>query len=206
MTKKNEREELAKLEKELIFEQSDNEDFFKACGKPVHDVHVHITIPAKGVALKKLFEAEKLLRAAGVSFDTGCGCGGRDWEFDWSLKGAHVKLCKVLTKEEQICNMFYRILQNGYSGEEDFLPCGAFFESENNYLIVVYGKREIFEKTLQRKLKTNFKKFKIITVDNSKTPVTGNVIEAVEKEDETIGYRCNGIFVKVAYTQNSGGY
>jgi len=38
--------------------------------------------------LEHLFKAEDELRKAGVSFDTGCGCGARDWELDWSLKGA----------------------------------------------------------------------------------------------------------------------
>lgn len=39
---------------------------------------------------KHLFKAEDELLLAGVSFDTGSGCEGRDWEFDWSLKGAEV--------------------------------------------------------------------------------------------------------------------
>jgi|WetSurSiteA1Bulk_404760.scaffolds.fasta_scaffold00030_13 hypothetical protein len=37
--------------------------------------------------LHKLFQAEKLLNEIGISFDTGGGFGGRDWEWDWSLKG-----------------------------------------------------------------------------------------------------------------------
>ena len=42
--------------------------------------------------LEHLFKAEEELRKAGVSFDTGydMGAGARDWEFDWSLKGAEV--------------------------------------------------------------------------------------------------------------------
>lgn len=34
-----------------------------------------------------LHEAMVKLREAGVTFDTGMGCGGRDWEWDWSLRG-----------------------------------------------------------------------------------------------------------------------
>jgi hypothetical protein len=34
-----------------------------------------------------LFEIEKRLRNMGIGFDTGQGCGGRDWEWDWSLQG-----------------------------------------------------------------------------------------------------------------------
>ena len=39
-----------------------------------------------------LFKAEKELSKAGVSFDTGYDFKEkrRDWEFDWSLKGAKV--------------------------------------------------------------------------------------------------------------------
>jgi hypothetical protein len=33
------------------------------------------------------YEIEKQLHNMGISFDTGCGCNGRDWEFDWSLRG-----------------------------------------------------------------------------------------------------------------------
>ena len=40
--------------------------------------------------LKHIFKAGEELTKAGVTFDTGCGCGNRDWEFDWSLKGAEV--------------------------------------------------------------------------------------------------------------------
>ena len=42
--------------------------------------------------LEHLFNAEKELSKAGVSFDTGYDFEAkiRDWEFDWSLKGAEV--------------------------------------------------------------------------------------------------------------------
>ena len=45
--------------------------------------------------MEHLFNAGEELAKAGVSFDTGCGCSDgkrtvRDWEFDWSLKGAKV--------------------------------------------------------------------------------------------------------------------
>ena len=35
----------------------------------------------------RLYEAERILYEIGLRFDTGSGTGGRDWEFDWSLKG-----------------------------------------------------------------------------------------------------------------------
>ena len=34
-----------------------------------------------------IYEIETSLHNMGVEFDKGIGCGGRDWEFDWSLKG-----------------------------------------------------------------------------------------------------------------------
>ena len=32
-------------------------------------------------------ECEKLMREVGITFDTGVGSDGRDWEWDWSLSG-----------------------------------------------------------------------------------------------------------------------
>ena len=37
-----------------------------------------------------LYKAANELSKAGVDFDTGFGCEGNDWEFDWSLSGANV--------------------------------------------------------------------------------------------------------------------
>ncbi len=39
---------------------------------------------------KHLYKASSELYKAGVSFDTGVGYEGNDWEFDWSLHGADV--------------------------------------------------------------------------------------------------------------------
>ena len=49
--------------------------------------------------MEHLHKAEKELLKAGVSFDTGYSFieKERDWEFDWSLKGAKVKI-----KEEKL--------------------------------------------------------------------------------------------------------
>ena len=40
---------------------------------------------------EKLQQAVSLLKAIGVGFDTGIGCGGFDMELDWSLSGAQIK-------------------------------------------------------------------------------------------------------------------
>ena len=44
--------------------------------------------------MEHLHKAEKELSKAGITFDTGYDFGEkrRDWEFDWSLKGARVKV------------------------------------------------------------------------------------------------------------------
>lgn len=39
---------------------------------------------------KHLYKAVGELSKAGIHFDTGVGCEGNDWEFDWSLRGATV--------------------------------------------------------------------------------------------------------------------
>ena len=43
--------------------------------------------PMRGLFSGGLFEIEKQLRHMGITFDTGQGCDGRDWEWDWSLSG-----------------------------------------------------------------------------------------------------------------------
>jgi len=117
------KEKLKNIEKELIWSEPPESGIYDPCNtKPVHNAHVHIHIPAKGLQLEALFQAEALLRQAGVSFDTGYGCGGRDWEFDWSLKGAYVKLGKQLTEQEQLENFFYRNLFDGYPMLDDNTP------------------------------------------------------------------------------------
>ena len=46
---------------------------------------------------KHLYKARKELGKTGVDFDSGYNhvTGSRDWEFDWSLKGAKVVLKKA---------------------------------------------------------------------------------------------------------------
>jgi hypothetical protein len=43
--------------------------------------------PFAGLFSGGLYDIQKRLCEMGVTFDTGCGCEGRDWEFDWSLEG-----------------------------------------------------------------------------------------------------------------------
>jgi len=52
--------------------------------------------------LGKLFEAQKLLNEIGLGFDTGGGCGERDWEWDWSLSGpVHVTFRRMVKDNEK---------------------------------------------------------------------------------------------------------
>jgi len=41
---------------------------------------------------KKVYAAEVLLEEAGIVFDTSSGQGYREWELDWSLSGAFLKV------------------------------------------------------------------------------------------------------------------
>ena len=68
----------------------------------MQECEVRIEIPMKGKDMNKLFEAEKLLRALGVNFDTGFAIPEqrRDWQFDWSLKGAKVIFKRMKNGEE----------------------------------------------------------------------------------------------------------
>ena len=50
-------------------------------------VEVGIHFDLRKVNQKDLFEIEKLLSKNGIHFDTGAGCGKRDWEWDFSLRG-----------------------------------------------------------------------------------------------------------------------
>ena len=61
------------------------------CERGLKECEVLISIPIKNKEqLEHIFKAGEELSKAGVVFDTGAGCGMRDWEFDWSLKGAKV--------------------------------------------------------------------------------------------------------------------
>lgn len=55
-----------------------------------------------GEQRRHLYKAEDELGMAGVTFDTGVGCEGRDWEFDWSLHGADVLFKKISDGKEWI--------------------------------------------------------------------------------------------------------
>jgi hypothetical protein len=50
-----------------------------------HSVNTDLSDPA---VAEKLGQLRDELMAEGISFDTGMGAGGRDWELDWSLKNA----------------------------------------------------------------------------------------------------------------------
>ncbi len=73
------------------------------------EAEVLIQIPTSGMSdeqRKHLFDAENHLEQAGITFDTGMDMDSRvrDWEFDWSLKGASVllkRLKETKTKEDE---------------------------------------------------------------------------------------------------------
>jgi len=50
-------------------------------------VEVGISFDLNNVDRKDFFEIERLLSKNGIHFDTGAGCGKRNWEWDFSLQG-----------------------------------------------------------------------------------------------------------------------
>ena len=64
---------------------------------------------------EKIYQAEMLLREAGISFDTGSGGGNRDWELDWSLSGATLKikpiycLCNKHKTNEPLSYIYWQV-------------------------------------------------------------------------------------------------
>lgn len=78
------------------------------------EVEVHIEFDASKIDLGKLRQVENLLLEMGIHFDTGGtvgGCGVRDWEWDWSLRGP-VKVSFVRFVEDNPKNRYQR-LKNG---------------------------------------------------------------------------------------------
>ena len=57
----------------------------------------------------RLREVEDRLHAKGISFDTGSGFGMRDWELDWSLKGATPDEVLQFLKDE--CPDLYKVVE-----------------------------------------------------------------------------------------------
>lgn len=50
------------------------------------DLWRHVTFyPKTNEEHEFIFEKAKSLGWLKIGFDTGCGCGGRDWEIDWSF-------------------------------------------------------------------------------------------------------------------------
>ena len=81
-------------------ESSDNmvKDLYGFCGLPVSNGWATLTIQMSDMSeedRKKVYQAESLLREVGVSFDGGSGFGGRDWELDYSLDGAILRVSEV---------------------------------------------------------------------------------------------------------------
>lgn len=54
------------------------------------EVDVRVTLKdlgALGGEASRVWDAQATLNDMGISFDTGSGFHGRDWEWDWSLRG-----------------------------------------------------------------------------------------------------------------------
>lgn len=75
---------------------------YKPCGFPASNGWARLAIPMSGLTdeqRRAVYDADALLRSAGVCFDTGSGFGARDWELDWSLTCAIVKVKEIYCSE-----------------------------------------------------------------------------------------------------------
>jgi len=197
MEKKEEktiREKLLDREQNLIRAQEDSK-FFACETEPIHNVDVHITIPAKGANLEKIFQAERLLTEAGLSFDTGYGSGCRDWEFDWSLHGAFVKKVRDLSEKEQITYKIDRLLKPGKDAPH--LPCKVLAGLHNDFFVIVFGRKKDFESVIKKRF-----------LENGAKEIYSHVLEATtEQQEQTpVGFGWREHFIKVSYTENETGY
>ena len=67
------------------FDVTDNDKYNTANNIPP-ELWRHISIKVdSNHTMDALFEYQSKLNNIGISFDTGAGCGMRDWEIDWSF-------------------------------------------------------------------------------------------------------------------------
>lgn len=88
-------DELSKAANEMALELK--ESLYQFDIPPPTNVWVFVHIPMWDKSeedIQKIHKAVELLAEAGVTFDTGHGFGGMDWEWDYSLVGATVRLKK----------------------------------------------------------------------------------------------------------------
>lgn len=50
-------------------------------------IEVRVQFPLSEETLQATHELREIFTKMGISFDTGGGCGTRDWEWDYSLRG-----------------------------------------------------------------------------------------------------------------------
>jgi len=202
--KENVREKLLDREQNLIRAQ-ESPEFFACETEPTHNVDVHITIPAKGADLEKIFQAERLLTEAGLSFDTGYGGGCRDWEFDWSLRGAFVKKVRDLSEDEQMAYKLKRLLSPGR--EEVYLPSKVIALSRGEIFVIIFGKKVDFESIVKERLVRNgAEEIRQFKVKEEGAKESKEDWRPVKDEDDFIGFRWQGRSIKISYTENKTGY
>lgn len=188
-------DKLTERERGLILQQPP--EFFECKTIPVHDVDVYISIPAKGQALAKVFEAEGLLSQAGVTFDTGYGGGCRDWSFGLGLRGAYVTKHKDLSENEQKANVVYRILDPAKAKKE--LSCRVLTDRLNDVYVIVFGKKKEFGLLLTERL------LNAGATEFYATP-TQEEGEPEPPRGSFIGFKLRDTLIKVSFTENEMGY
>lgn len=92
----------------------DNEDLVKKYDVPNRissDKWIHVSFFPKGKEeIDLVFEKGRALRALNICFDSGGGCGSRDWELDWSFT---IKEDASLEKES------YELVEGAIQGMEE---------------------------------------------------------------------------------------
>lgn len=83
---------------------------------------------------KRVYMAEHLLKEVGVRFDSGSGCGGRDWELDWSLRGAFLAVrripCANYREHKERCFMLHAYWATYERESDNFISSHAYCSVE----------------------------------------------------------------------------
>lgn len=96
--------EAHQIEQDMIEELAD--DLYKPCESGIRFPRAWATLQIDMTLMsednrRKVYQAEKLLSEVGITFDTSSGEGNRDWELDWSLTGAFLKVRPIYCMEHR---------------------------------------------------------------------------------------------------------
>lgn len=79
---------------------------------PLEDMWMTVTFPDY---TQQIADLQALVRRQGITFDSGYGPNGRDWELDWSLEGATVKQILQLLNNRNVEYTISNVREVGYN-------------------------------------------------------------------------------------------